>query len=139
MAQKKDVSFIMLKLGEAYGKEITDDQVGIYHQTLQDYPRLVLVHAAANLTKASKWFPRISEFVQAAERASGAYNEPGWAKVDEAMYWYLYRHHLISTDALTEQDIQRIYADAGEPLVEEIVEIPPEFLIRDRRVIENYR
>ena len=138
MAQKKDVSFIMLKLGEAYGKEITDDQVGIYFQALQEYPRLVLVHAAANLTKASKWFPRVSEFVQAAERAKGAYNEPDWAKVNEAMYWYLYRHNMSSTDELSDADIQRIYAEAGEPLVEEIVEIPPEF-IREPRMADNYQ
>ena len=117
MATKKDVTLILVRLAEAYGKEITEEQVQLYYQALHEYRRMVLLRAYDTLLKESKWFPRISEFVQAAEK-DNRFAGTDAAKVDEQMYWYLFKRNLASTDELTQVDIQNIYTEAGVDMIE---------------------
>lgn len=120
MAKYADVVIILGRMAHAYGTTITADQARAYHTVLGDYPRMVLITATTQLMASSKFFPRPSEIIQLAKRINHEYVEPEWAKIDEAMNWYLYVHNLTSTDELTEEAIQKIYQSAGIDIVEEI-------------------
>lgn len=116
MATLGEVAFILKRLADGYSQQVGNDQARAYHTVLGSYPRLVLVTATAQLMENSKFFPRPSEIVAVAKRINRDYQEPDWAKVDEAMYWYLYTHNLSSTDELTKDDVQKIYQSAGVQL-----------------------
>lgn len=116
MATLGEVAFILKRLADAYSSPVSDEKVRAYHTVLARYPRMVLVTASTRLMESSKFFPRISEIVEVADQVNRGYVEPDWAKVDEAMYWYLYTHNLSSTDELTEDDVQKIYQSAGVQL-----------------------
>lgn len=126
MATKTDIGIIMVRLAEAYGAEANERTLALYHQALQEYPRLVLVRAAADLMKKSKWFPRISEIVLQAERVRSDYSQPEYARVEEAAAWYMYRKNMSSTDELTDDEVKKIYAEAKVPMVD-IADVPIEY------------
>lgn len=121
MTNSKDVYFILARLAEAYRKDLTDKQVDAYVTPLAEYPRLILIQAAQWLLQNSKWFPRVSEFVQAAKLHEGQYYFPGSdvGRIDEATCWLMYRKQYIHTDQLTEKDVDWIYTEAGIKRVEE--------------------
>lgn len=122
MTNEKDILFILARLAEAYGKDLEEDQANAYVLPLSEYPRLVLVWAARWLLQKSKWFPRVSEFVQAAELQDGDYYFPDndIGRVDEAMNWLMYRKQFTSTDQLSEKDINWIYDEAKVKRVGEV-------------------
>ena len=121
MTNEKDIVFILTRLANQIGKDLTDEQVDAYVSPLSEYPRLVLTWAARWLLKNSKWFPRVSEFVQAAELHDGQYYFPDSdvGRIDEATVWLMYRKQYTHTDQITEQDVDWIYKTAGIKRVEE--------------------
>lgn len=126
MATKTDIGFILIRLADAYGAETDERSLTLYHQALQDYPRMVLVQAAAELMRKSKWFPRISEMVLQAEKINHDYTQPEYNNIDEAARWYMYRRNMSSTDELTDEDVEKIYASARIPMVEP-AKVPPKY------------
>lgn len=123
MAKLSEISFMLKQLAGAYNQEVTAEQAKAYHSVLQRYPRMVLVTASTQLMESSKFFPRISEIVEAADQINRGYSQPDWAKFDEAMFWYLYTHNLTSSDELSEADVQNICRDAGMQPVQPVEQL----------------
>lgn len=122
MATLGEVAVVMKRLADAYGQPVSNEKVRAYHTVLQVYPRMVLVNASTRLMESSKFFPRISEIVEFADPINRDYHVPEWAKMDEAMFWYMYTHSLTSSDELTEEDVRKIYQDAGMQPVQPVVQ-----------------
>ena len=113
MATLGEVAFILKRIADAYGKPVSDERVKVYYSVLRRFPRMVLVAASTRLLESSSYFPQINEIAAAAKQLGAGYEVPEWAKLDEAMNWYLYTHNLTSSDELSEADVEKICKDAG--------------------------
>lgn len=120
MATLGEVAVILKRLADAYSQPVSNEKVRAYHTVLQRYPRMVLVTACTQLMESSRFFPRISEIVEVADPINREYHVPEWAKIDEAMFWYLYTHSLSSSDELTDEDVQMIYRSVRVEIVQPI-------------------
>lgn len=68
MATDETIFEVLDYLAATYGKEPSDQQIGIYLAALADLDDDELRQAATECVKSSQWFPRISELRAAALR-----------------------------------------------------------------------
>lgn len=129
MATLGEVAVILKRLADAYSQPVSNEKVRAYHTVLQRYPRMVLVNASTRLMESSRFFPRISEIVEVANPIDHDYHVPKWARMDEAMFWYMYTHSLTSSDELTEEDVRKIYQGAGMQPVQPVVQRQAAFAV----------
>ena len=106
-----DTVEIIQMMADYYGKQMSEQSIGIYIRTLKDIPVQLLNLAAEHLIKTGKPFmPRVVELRRTAQELerSGAYTP-----VDPLM--------LIPGAAMTEEDLDERYGSVAEHL--EICEI----------------
>ena len=83
MATKLQILETLETLGAVYDRE--PGNVDAYYWVLEDYDAATLERAARQHVKTSKWFPKPSELVQAAERERNPERPPGDENV--TMFW----------------------------------------------------
>jgi hypothetical protein len=109
MITKAEISTILIRLGEVYGKEIGADMLIGYFQVLSKYPRMVLADAASLWMQKSEYMPRPSDLI----KVINDFNlENKWLSVEastEKTYWILFKEGYDSTDDINEQECQYIF------------------------------
>lgn len=68
MAKKSEILGVLGTLADYYGIEPNDAQLGLYVRALSDLTPDELEHAAAEHIKVNKWFPKVSELRELAEK-----------------------------------------------------------------------
>lgn len=122
MATLNETAIVLKYLSDVYGKKLGMDQVKAYHRTLAEFPRLKLVDAATMWVGQSKWYPAPAELTRTASGIGKPYPEG----VDEQAWWYTFSNG-ISINDFTDEDVAKVYALAGESVVEP-VSIPAEYI-----------
>ena len=80
MMTEKDVIYLVQFFSDQYNNAIGDGQIDFWIEALSDYPVEVLRRAAVVHVKASKWFPKLSEIVEACEHDWQLAGERGQAQ-----------------------------------------------------------
>lgn len=112
MSKLSETMLVIRRLGSAYNQKADEEKARAYHQVLGEYPRMALAEAATIcLGQGNEFFPKPVELLTTIKTRG---LDIRWLSPDKFMeraFWLAYVKGLTSSDELTEEDCNQIFAD----------------------------
>ncbi len=112
MSKLSETMLVMRRLGSAYNQKADEERARAYHQVLGSYPRMAIAEEATIcLGKGNDFFPKPFELLDTIKTKGLDIRWMDPDKFMERAFWLAYVKGYASSDELSEDDVDQVFAD----------------------------